>query len=589
MLRIYIFKKEGPQLGASEPGLTEAKESDYEDLESKLLSIYVGKTEARQEKAEERRQEGITVLMAACQQGLEHDVRTILRRKPSLVRQRDRTGKTALHYCADNQSTACCQQILDLQPGLVNTADSEGCSPLTLAVLAGNTTILRYLLARQATIDAVDCELHSAVHWAVVCGELESLDVLCNAGAEINSPDIHSASPLHYAAQMCGPSVDQPDKARTFLCVLRKLLARGADPSVLDKDLRTPALWAASAGSADAFLALVNYGASPSNIDADGLSALHCAASRGHRECLSVLSVLTDLNVNMRDNNGCTSLFYTVTLGYVKCTELLLECGAQTDLQDRKGRTAVHCGAAKGQLETLKVLRKFQAEMWPVNKKGETPLHLAVRSGRRDLISWLLHLNPAAVDVASREGRTALHVAAATNNTEICAILLDWQADINKTMVTGRGKPTTPLDVALFRASKSCARFLQSRGGVRASKLLKNSSPEISESSTVLDRKLERESRNSTNKTQCSDTDTDIADVLPDLEQSEAKSSVLSPRFTKRSYLLSTLSECLTNIFYISVPSSHLPVLCLTWQQWLRRTEERPAVRISTTKMWGRK
>ena len=81
-MRIYIFKKEGPQLGASEPGLTEAKESDYEDLESKLLSIYVGKTEARQEKAEERRQEGITVLMAACQQGLEHDVRSLLRRKP---------------------------------------------------------------------------------------------------------------------------------------------------------------------------------------------------------------------------------------------------------------------------------------------------------------------------------------------------------------------------------------------------------------------------------------------------------------------------------------------------------------------------
>ena len=380
-----------------------------------------------------------------------------------------------------------------------------------------------------------------------------------------------------------------------FLVVLRKLLARGADPSVLDKDLRPPTLWAASAGSADAFLALVNYGASPASIDADGLSALHCAASRGHRECLSVLSVLTDINVNMTDHNGCTSLFYTVTLGYVECTELLLQSGARTDLKDRKGRSVVHCGAAKGQLETLKVLRRFQADMWPVNNKGETPLHLAVRSGRRDLISWLLHLRPSSVDEATREGRTALHLAAATNNTEIAAILLDWRADINRTMVAGgggggRGKPTTPLDVALIRASKSCARLLQSRGGLRASKLLKTSSAEISESPASLERKIEwsERERDSTTKTEFSDTDTDIEGCLPELEQSEGKSSVLSPRFTKRLYYNYTV-QCLTNIFHISVPSSPRPALSLTWRLWLRRTGERSAVRISTTKMSGRK
>ena len=85
-------------------------------------------------------------------------------------------------------------------------------------------------------------------------------------------------------------------------------MARGADPNVLDKDLRPPVLWAASAGSVDAFLALVNYGASASSIDKDGLSALHCAASRGHRECLSILISLCGAAVNLRDLNGCTSV-----------------------------------------------------------------------------------------------------------------------------------------------------------------------------------------------------------------------------------------------------------------------------------------
>ena len=61
-------------------------------------------------------------------------------------------------------------------------------------------------MGNKANVDCKDKELHSAVHWAVVCGQLEALDVLCNSGALVNSPDIHGAFPLHYAAQMCGPT-----------------------------------------------------------------------------------------------------------------------------------------------------------------------------------------------------------------------------------------------------------------------------------------------------------------------------------------------------------------------------------------------
>ena len=561
------------------PPRADRKEGHYEDLESKLLSIYAGNNEKHLESSKskfefedewkynydgqyvynEAKAEGITLLMAACQQGLEHDVRTILRRKPSLARLRDCTGKTAMHYCADNQSTACLDQILDLHPTLVNTGDNEGYTPLILAVLAGNTNIIRHLVSRSASIDAVDSQQHSAVHWAVVCGELEALDVLCNSGAEINSPDTHGAFPIHYAAQMCGPSAEHPsspEKSRTFLVVLRKLLARGADPNVLDKDLRPPVLWAASAGSADAFLALVNYGASPSVTDKDGLSALHCAASRGHRECLSILITLCGAAVNLRDLNGCTALFYTVTLGYVECSSLLLECGAQTDIKDRKGRTPVHCGAAKGQLETLKVLERNNAQMWEVNNKGETPLHQAVRSGRKDLIRWLLSIKPESVDEASREGRTALHVAAGTNDTEVCAILLEWEADVNKTMISSNGKRTTPLDVALYRDNKSCARFLQSRGGLRFSKLnakiikrlsakfsaIESNQPNDSEtgkeSNSSRSRNSKTSSKMSTEKTKFEDSDSDVeGSLIQDMcsvTQSQGKSPTLRARLIKR-------------------------------------------------------
>ena len=40
------------------------------------------------------------------------------------------------------------------------------------------TLMSRYLLSAGAQVDAVDNEQHSALHWAIVCGELEALDLL---------------------------------------------------------------------------------------------------------------------------------------------------------------------------------------------------------------------------------------------------------------------------------------------------------------------------------------------------------------------------------------------------------------------------
>ena len=51
-------------------------------------------------------------------------------------------------------------------PDLVNTVDSEGYSPLQLAVIAGNTSLINYLIEEGADLQCTDNEGHTVVHWA---------------------------------------------------------------------------------------------------------------------------------------------------------------------------------------------------------------------------------------------------------------------------------------------------------------------------------------------------------------------------------------------------------------------------------------
>ncbi len=174
------------------------------------------------------------------------------------------------------------------------------------------------------------------------------------SGGHAGTPDIHGAYPVHYAAQMCGSGNDMGTDLRTGLTVLRRLLAHNVRVDVQDRDGRKPLMWAASAGSTDALVTLVNAGASVAAVDKDGLTALHCAASRGHHDCVETLTTLCGAEVDAVDNNSCTPLFYSVTLGHADCADFLVSAGADAMKQDRKGRSSAHCGAAKGQLSTLK-------------------------------------------------------------------------------------------------------------------------------------------------------------------------------------------------------------------------------------------
>ncbi|XP_030764680.1 ankyrin repeat domain-containing protein 12 isoform X2 [Sitophilus oryzae] len=364
-------------------------------------------------------------------------------------------------------------------PDLVETRDEDGFTPLHLAVIAGNTQLVTFLLANGADVRAVDNEKHTVVHWATVCGETTALRAVLAAGAPVSTPDVHGGYPLHYAAQMCGGDKDQ----ELGVQVLHTLLGhKDIDVSVEDGDKRQPLLWAASAGSTKAILALSRAGAQIESADRDGLTALHCAASRGHTDCIDTLLTLCGASPDVIDSNGCTALHYAVTLGHADATALLLAHGADPNRQDRKGRSPAHCGCAKGQFETVKLIGARGANLWLRNARGDIPLHEAAASGRRELVMWLLGMRPSQVNGRNNDGRTPLHMAALNDNVDMCKILLDSGALINPVLRTSKNIFMTPLDCALQRGFRSTAKYLQLHGGVPASRVSTQNETQVSSS-----------------------------------------------------------------------------------------------------------
>lgn len=69
---------------------------------------------------------------------------------------------------------------------------------------------------------------------------------------------MRGGSPLHYAAQCCGAAAptELAVPKKVGLKVLQLLLDYGANCNAKDEDGRQPILWAASAGSVEAILAL---------------------------------------------------------------------------------------------------------------------------------------------------------------------------------------------------------------------------------------------------------------------------------------------------------------------------------------------
>ncbi|KAK6542442.1 hypothetical protein TWF694_006395 [Orbilia ellipsospora] len=162
------------------------------------------------------------------------------------------------------------------------------------------------------------------------------------------------------------------------------------------------------------------------------ISGLHLAT---HFNLLSiVVDVLREgeLDINAKDDKGQTALMWAARLKNRDIVKVLLEYGAEPNIQDNDGSSALHYGATDGEITRLLVSSK--ADVKVVTKGGRTALHCAAESGCEEAAKYLI-VNGANVDIYVAGGWTPIQIAARRGNREVVEVLIENGAALNQ--VTG--------------------------------------------------------------------------------------------------------------------------------------------------------
>ena len=209
--------------------------------------------------------------------------------------------------------------------------------------------------------------LHRAAHE----GDVATVDLLLEAGGQVDAATRHGVTPLALAS------------ARGHAAVVETLLDAGADANRPSPQGETPLMVAARTGVVDSVEALLRHGAG-AGIDARegwrGQTALMWAAAEGHAAVVAPL-VAAGADVDARSAGGFTPLAFAVRAGHGDAVGVLIEAGAEVDLALPDGTSPLHLAIINANYDVALRLLEHGADA-AAAEPGWTPLHQLVWTRR---------------------------------------------------------------------------------------------------------------------------------------------------------------------------------------------------------------
>ncbi|EKD71273.1 MAG: ankyrin repeat protein [uncultured bacterium] len=290
-----------------------------------------------------------------------------------------------IHYACIQGCIDIVKKLVSINPDLVNQVDSNGKSPLFYAVKNNHRDIVTLLLQNGAIVNT---ELHVAAFF----GHYKIVEILLDAGVNVNQINAYLDTPLHIAA----------DHGRAHIVDL--LLTRKAD--IKSKNI---------------------FDLTP--VD----NAIINAKSHNNAEKIEVFLrhqipvQFYNLDVNVKQKlffdaaiKGCINLI----------NQLLTDPSININQEHKDGSTALHRAAENGWIDIVKLLLSHGAHVSAKNNSGTTPLHMAAKIGHDDVVQILLSAPGIDINVKDNSGDTPLHYAAFSQSSNTVVILINNGANI---------------------------------------------------------------------------------------------------------------------------------------------------------------
>jgi len=188
-------------------------------------------------------------------------------------------------------------------------------------------------------------------------------------------------------------------------------LAQGGRVTMRDHQGHTPLLEAAHKGHTDICALLLAHGSDVNETEPETkMTALHCAALRGHEAVVEALLSWGAL-VDPRALGGVTPLCIVCQGGHLACLLALLKAGANVSLPNNLGILPIHVAAGQNRVEIVRTLLDYDCSPDMLNcKTGKTPLMHAAFGGADETVAFLLSKG-ADPDLMCNNGDTALVAA----------------------------------------------------------------------------------------------------------------------------------------------------------------------------------